>query len=215
MDIGTTDTCDWRYVIGQNIQTNITNTDIQIKVDPLNPLKYQFSLEPALGQGEIKTIKWKIDGRSYEGKFSSGTEKIFDYTFKTSGTYLIEAEIEDTLGNSVKTSTKPLFTTLFTELKSGYTLHILDESELDMTQNTYNNTLKTYFLPDTAIPSLLTFDAMGIQSTNPRLKLTKAEWDMDNDGTYEKTGLKISHSLALPEQYTIYARYTFEDRTID
>jgi hypothetical protein len=50
MDIGTTDPCDWRYVISDNIQTNITDTDITVKVDPLDPLKYQFSLEPKLGQ---------------------------------------------------------------------------------------------------------------------------------------------------------------------
>ncbi len=38
---------------------------------------------------------------------------------------------------------------------------------------------------------------------------------MNNDGIYEKTGFKISHELSLPEQYTFYARYTFEDKTID
>jgi hypothetical protein len=48
MDIGTTDPCDWRYVIGENIQTNITDTAIGIKVDALNPLKYQFSLSPTI-----------------------------------------------------------------------------------------------------------------------------------------------------------------------
>ena len=48
MDIGTTDPCDWRYVIGDNIQTNITDTNITTKVDPLDPLKYQFTLEPKL-----------------------------------------------------------------------------------------------------------------------------------------------------------------------
>jgi len=84
MDVGSTDQCDWRYVIGENIQTNITNAAIQIKVDPIDPLKYQFSLDPKLGQGDIKTIRWKIDGKLYDGKFPSGTEKIFDYTFKTS-----------------------------------------------------------------------------------------------------------------------------------
>jgi hypothetical protein len=48
MDIGTTDPCDWRYVIGENIQTNITSTVIDIKVDTLDPLKYQFSLDPEI-----------------------------------------------------------------------------------------------------------------------------------------------------------------------
>jgi hypothetical protein len=46
MDIGTTDMCDWRFVIGENIQTNITQTEIQFKVDTLDPLKYQFSIDP-------------------------------------------------------------------------------------------------------------------------------------------------------------------------
>gem|GEM_PF-965415 len=215
MDIGTTDQCDWRYVIGENIQTNITNTSIQIKVDPLNPLKYQFILDPTLGQGELKAIRWKIDGKLYDGKFLSGTEKIFDFTFKTSGTYLVEAEIEDTLGNRANTSTASIFTTLFTELKSGYALRILDESGSDVAKNRYNSSLKTYFLSDQAVPSMLIFDVIGIQSTNPRLKLVTAEWDMESDGVYEKTGFKISHELALPEQYTFYARYTFEDKTVD
>jgi hypothetical protein len=215
MDIGMTDLCDWRYVISDNIQSNITETAIQIKIDPINPLKYQFFVEPRLGQGELKTVRWKIDGKAYDGKMTSGTEKILDYTFKASGIYRISAEIEDTLGNIVTTTTEPIFTTLFTQLKNGYSLRILDESEIDISKNTYNLSAKTYYLPDTAIPTTLTLDAIGIQSINPRLKLTKTEWDMDNDGIFEKDGYKISYELSLPEQYTMYAKYTFEDRTIN
>jgi len=127
----------------------------------------------------------------------------------------VEAEIEDTLGNTVSTSTEPIFTALFTQLKSGYTLRVMDESAVDISKNTYNTAAKTYYLPDTVAPSVLTFDAIGIQSMNPRLKLSKVEWDMNNDGVYEKNDFKISHELALPEQYTFYVRYTFEDRTVD
>ena len=215
MDIGTTDMCDWRFVIGENIQTNITQTEIQFKVDTLDPLKYQFSIDPKFWQGQVKKIIWKVDGKVYAGKFISGTEMIFDYTFKTSGTYLIEAEIEDTLGNIVTTSTEPIFTALFTELKSGYTLKVFDENGADISKGTYNDRQKTYFLPDEAIPSVLTFDAIGVQSIDARLRLKKVEWDMDNDGVYEKNALKYSHELSLPEQYTFYARYTFEDKEID
>jgi hypothetical protein len=115
----------------------------------------------------------------------------------------------------VTTSTEPLFTTLFTEIKRGYTLRILDETETDIGRNTYNLAQKTYYLSDIAVPSVLTFDAIGIQSVNPRLKLKTVEWDIDNDGVYEKNGFKIFHELALPQQYTFYARYTFEDKTVD
>ncbi len=213
MDIGTTDPCDWRYVIGENTQTNITNTAIKVTVDPINPLKYQFSIDPQLGQGDIKTVRWKVDGKLYDGKFPSGTENIFDYTFPNSGTYKIEAEVEDTLGNIVTSETGPIFTTLFTELKSGYTLRITDESLADIGKNKYNTALKTYFLADISVPNIVTFDAIGVQSVNPRLKLSRVEWDFNNDGIYEKTGGKISYEFALPEQYTLYARYTFEDKT--
>lgn len=113
------------------------------------------------------------------------------------------------------TTTEPIFTTLFTELKNGYTLRILDDYGIDLGKNMYNSAQKTYYLADIAIPSVLTLDAIGIQSVNPRLKLKTAEWDMDNDGTYEKNGFKISHELALAQQYTFYARYTFEDKTVD
>ncbi len=99
----------------------------------------------------------------------------------------MEAEIEDTLGNIVTADTDPIFTTLFTELKSGYVLRISDESGNDIGKNKYNTALKTYFLSDTPVPNMLTFDAIGIQSVNPRLKLSKVEWDMNNDGIYEKT----------------------------
>lgn len=215
MDLGTTDPCDWRYVIDENIQSNITNTDIIVKTDPINPLKYQFSLDPRVLQGEMKTIRWRIDGRLYDGKFDSGTEKIFDYTFKNSGTYLLDAEIEDTLGNRVTTQKKSIFTTLFTELKSGYNLQIFDENDIEISKNRYTINTKTYSLPDVPVPWSLTLDAVGIQSLNPRLKLVKAEWDLDNDGVYEKTGFRIQHELYYPQQYTLYARYTFEDKTVD
>lgn len=215
MDIGTTDVCDWRYVIGDNIQTNITHTNIEVKVDPLDPLKYQFILDPKIGQGQVSTIRWKIDGSLYNWNFVSGTEKILDYTFKKSGTYSVSAEIEDTLGNRVTTEADPIFTLLLTTLKRDYTLQILDESGLDITNDTYDEGLKTYLLPDMAVPAVLNFDVKGIQSTNPRLRLVQAEWDMDNDGTYEKKWFQISENLQLPEQYTFSARYTFEDTTIN
>lgn len=119
------------------------------------------------------------------------------------------------MDNVVTTSTEPIFTTLFTELKSDYTLRILDENETDLSKNKYNEAAKTYFLTDISVPTVLTFDAMGIQSMNPRLRLAKVEWDMDNDGTYEKEGLKLPYELSLAEQYTFNAKYTFEDRTIN
>ena len=94
--------CDWKFVTEETNKSNIQNTNITIKIDPINPLKYQFSMEPKAIQGDIKKIKWFVDNDLYVGKFDSGFEKIFDYEFHKAGTYKVEAEIEDTLGNIVR-----------------------------------------------------------------------------------------------------------------
>ncbi len=39
-------TCDWQFVTEESTKSNIQNTDIAVKVDPINPLKYQFSVSP-------------------------------------------------------------------------------------------------------------------------------------------------------------------------
>jgi hypothetical protein len=74
--------CDWRFVTEESNTSNIQNSDISTKVDPLNPLKYQFSVSPTTLQGAIKNVRWYVDEELYVGKFDSGNEKIFDYTFR-------------------------------------------------------------------------------------------------------------------------------------
>lgn len=51
------------------------------------------------------------------GKFDSGIERIFDYRFRDPGTYKIEVEIEDTLGNIVRIGTDPVYTAELVDLK--------------------------------------------------------------------------------------------------
>lgn len=38
--------CDWRFVTEESTKSNIQNPDIKTKIDPINPLKYQFMVEP-------------------------------------------------------------------------------------------------------------------------------------------------------------------------
>lgn len=42
--------CDWKFVTEESTKSNIQAGDIIIKIDPLNPLKYQFSVEPTTTQ---------------------------------------------------------------------------------------------------------------------------------------------------------------------
>lgn len=40
-------TCDWRFVTEESTKSNIQNTDITMRIDPINPLKYQFEMNPS------------------------------------------------------------------------------------------------------------------------------------------------------------------------
>ncbi len=180
------DNCDWKFVTEETTKSNIQNTDITIKLDPINPLKYQFSVAPTTTQGEIKAVRWFIDGNLYVGKFDSGFERIFDYTFNKPGTYKIEVEIEDTLGNIVRVGTpEPVYTAEMVDLKDGYTLQITDEENNPLHKETYDKATQSYLLPDFPVPGVLSFDATRIRANSPRLRLEKVEWDKDNDGKYE------------------------------
>ena len=180
------DACDWRFVTEESTKSNIQNTDISIKVDPINPLKYEFEMAPNTLQGGIKTIRWYVDGQVYVGKFDSGFERIFDYTFHKPGTYKIEAEIEDTLGNIARVGTKdPIYTAEIVDLKEHYTLDIQDETGVNLSDGSYDKVTQSYLLPDFPVPGILKLNATKIRANSPRLRLTKVEWDTNNDGIYE------------------------------
>ncbi len=210
------DTCDWRFVTEESTKSNIQNTTIDIKIDPINPLKYQFSMEPTTIQWGIKAIRWYIDGQIYVGKFDSGFERIFDYVFHKPGTYKIDAEIEDTLWNIVRVGTPgPIYTAELVDLKEWFTLSIQDETGADLGRDTFDKTTQTYLLADFPVPGILHLDATKIRANSARLRLTKVEWDMNNDGIYESDGLSIDQPIDLPGRFDFRARYTFTDLSVD
>lgn len=207
--------CDWKFVTEETNKSNIQNTDVTIKIDPINPLKYQFSMDPKATQGDIKSIKWFIDDDLYVGKFESGFEKIFDYTFYNAGTYKVEAEIEDTLGNIVRIATAPVYTAEYVDLKDGYTLEIADEEGNNLDKNTFDKVTQSYLLPDFPVPGILSMDATRIRANSPRLRLEKVEWDKDNDGVYESEWFTLEKDLQTPGRYDVRSRYTFTDLSVD
>ena len=208
--------CDWRFVTEETTKSNIQNTEITYKIDSIDSLKYEFSINPTTLQGEIRSIQWYIDGDIYVGKFDSGTEKIFDYQFKTAGTYAIEAEIEDSLWNTVRVSTpSSIITARMVELKDGYGLKISDESGSDLARESYEKSTQSYILPDFYTPGILRLDATNIRADGPRLKLLRADWDRDNDGVFETEWLSYDMPVDLPGRYDIRVRYTFTDLEFD
>jgi PKD repeat protein len=210
-----TDVCDWKFVTEETTKSNIQNTDIEVKIDPINPLKYQFSVDPKALQGEIKSITWYIDDNEYVGKFDSGMERIFDYRFRDPGTYKVEVQIEDTLGNTVRIGTDPIYTAELVDLKEWYTLQIANDEGANLDKDTYDKKTQSYLLPDFPVPGILTLDATSVRANSPRLRLQKVEWDKDNDGVYETEGLTLDRDIQVPGRYDIRARYTFTDLSID
>lgn len=209
-------TCDWKFVTEESTKSNIQNTDITIRIDPINPLKYQFEMNPEAVQGDIKKIQWYIDGQIYVGKFDSGFERIFDYTFNKPGTYKIEAEIEDTLGNIVRITTpNPIYTAETVDLKEGYTVSITDDAGTNLAKETYDKSTQSYLLPDFPVPGIISLDATKIRANSARLRLTKVEWDTNGDGVFEKEGYTLDHPIDLPGRYDIRGRYTFTDLSVD
>ncbi len=202
--------CDWKFVTEETNKSNIQNTDILIKIDPINPLKYQFSVDPKTVQGDIRTVRWYIDDNMYVWKFDSGFEKIFDYTFRKPGTYKIEAEIEDSLWNTVRVGTpEPIYTAELVDLKEDYTLQITNDEGVDFDRDTYDKPTQSYLLPDFPVPGILSLNATKVRANSSRLKLEKVEWDTNDDGVYEKEGFTLDHDLQVP------GRYTFTDLSVD
>lgn len=147
-----TSECDWKFVTEETTKSNIQNTDITVKIDPLNPLKYQFSVDPKAVQGEITSVRWFIDDDEYVGTFDSGFERIFDYKFHDPGTYQIEVEIEDSLGNVVRIMADPVYTAELVDLKDGYTLQITNDEGANLDWDTYDKKTQSYLLPDFPVP---------------------------------------------------------------
>ena len=84
-----------------------------------------------------------------------------------------------------------------------------------MIKDTYDKSTQSFLLPDFPVPGILKLDATRVRANSPRLRLTKVEWDTDNDGVYESEGLSLDHPIDIPGRYDIRARYTFTDLSVD
>ena len=57
------------------------------------------------------------------------------------------------------------------------------------------------------------FDASS--SWDPDGTIVSYEWDFDGDGTYDATGVTISHIYTIPGEYTVKLRVTDDDGMMD
>lgn len=205
--------CDWRYVTEDAEPFNIMSNLIS-RTDPIDRFKYQFELENLEFQtGGLKDITWYIGDLEYVGGFTSGTEQILDYTFKYGGNHVVKAIVEDTTGRE-RTFEILAEIANFVELKDGFTVSIIDDSGIDLTQDTYDPKTDTYIIQEIGVPHILELDGSKVRANSNRLRLTDVLWDLDNDGEFETNQSKIDYELPTPGRYEIRTKYIFEDLNV-
>ena len=109
----------------------------------------------------------------------------------------------------------PICTADIGDLKEGFSLSIKDETDTDLIRDTYDKKTQSYLLADFPVPGILKLDGTRVRANSARLRLTKVEWDTNNDGTYESEGLSLDHPIDVPGRYDIRVRFTFTDLSVD
>lgn len=84
-----------------------------------------------------------------------------------------------------------------------------------MIDNTYNPSIKAYYITGVSTPTDIEFNATDIKVENLGYELTNVAWDFNGDGTFEKVGMQQKYELVEEKRYTFQVRYTFIDKEKD
>jgi len=192
---------------------NILGT-LTSKVDPIDRFTYQFEIEGLdFKQGSLKEITWYIGDLEYVGGYPSGTKRILDYTFKNGENHVVTARVEDTFGK-IRNFEINADIAQFVELKSGFTVDILDEEGYNLANGNYDVRTDTYIIEDIPVPHVLSLDGSKVRANSNRLKLIDVLWDLDNDRAYETNQDNIEYDMPIPGRYDLRVRYVFENVTV-
>ncbi len=78
--------------------------------------------------------------------------------------------------------------------------------------DTYDESLRAYHITNVITPINIQFDATDVKVENFGYELSKVEWDLNEDGDFEKTGNVLKYELVEEKRYTINVRYTFVNK---
>lgn len=199
-------TCDKLFIISKGSESNIV-AKILYEQNKENPRKYAFSLEiDDIKSGEITGYQWMIDN------LTVSREEKFLHEFTGYGDVKVKVLLTDSTGNITELNESfsmmsPLKLTKGTAAES--LLKIIDTSGESLMEKSYNASLKAYYITEVIVPMNIQLDATDVKVENYGYELTGVEWDLDEDGAYEKTGNRIKTELIEMKRYTFSVRYTF------
>lgn len=199
-------------MIPKGIDSSVTAKIIH-EQDKENPLQYSFHLaDTVIKTGEITKYQWFVDNSSDSSLESA--EEIYTHTFLDYGDVKVKVLLTDSAGNVTEivdafSILRPLKFTQGSATESLLKVH--DISGKSLIDGTYSRSLHAYYITDIAIPTNIEFDATDVKVENRGYELTKVEWDLDENGIFEKTGMTFKYEVVEEKRYTFEVRYTFTD----
>lgn len=172
---------------------------------------YSFRLgdDKNVKTGEITSYKWIIDNNVIS------TEETCNYTFPEYGDAKVTLMLNDSAGNITELNDNFSIlppTKLTKGIQAESLLRIIGTSGKSLIDNTYNKSLKAYYITDVAIPMNIQFDATDVKVDNYGYELSSVEWNFNGDGKFEQTGTKAKYELIEEKRYTFQVRYTFVNK---
>ncbi|MDQ7010088.1 MAG: PKD domain-containing protein [Candidatus Gracilibacteria bacterium] len=192
--------------------------EIKFEQDLVDDFKYKFYVENpdnAFGNGFVETFTWKIE--SNIKKLEAGLEDVegsskYEHTFKTYGKQNIEVELRDTSGK-IKILVAEINIPKRLKIKSKYRLKIFNNGKL-LEDVRYEEKNREYFVNELNVPTKIKLDARLIRSDDILYKLDSVSWDINDDGTIDKTGKTLDLDIDVEGNQTVIINYKFIHRRI-
>jgi len=210
------DNLDKIFVI-EAVKQNEIKWKIEIKQDPIDDLKYTFSVKDInsdFGNWFIEEFKWKIDNiktktlKSDIDNIEKSSE--FKIKFKKYWKHIIKVDLKDSNWN-IKTLEKEFEIKKNIKLKN--TLEFFNENK-ELENVEYKESTHEYFIRDLKVPTNLEINAKNVESENILDYLEKIQWDIWGDWDIDEEGKILNYEIPKWGSYQIDVIYTFQNKRL-
>jgi hypothetical protein len=199
-------TCDKVFIIPKESDANVTVKIIH-EQDQEKPFKYLFHLEDkTIKSGEITGYEWIVDNTTVS------TEETCDFDFLRYRDVSVTLLVHDSAGNITEFKDEfsiPHPLTFVPGPLAESLLKISDNFGTSLIDNTYDKSLKAYYITNLSVPMSVQFDATDVRVENIGYELDTVDWDMNGDGEYEVHGNRVKYEFKEGKRYDIKVRYNF------
>ena len=191
---------------------------IKFTQDLVDDLKYNFYVEnpdTAFWNWFVETFTWKIEWDIIKKEASledvEESSKV-EHTFKKYGKQKVEVELRDSSWK-IKILRAEVNVPKRLKLKNKYKLKFYNDWEL-LDDVKYEEKNHEYFINELNVPTKLKLDARLIRVDNIYYKLTTVSWDLNDDGTIDKTWKTLDLDIYVEWNQSIVVTYKFTHRRI-